>query len=75
MADPAVGASEFGSGMATGGQVPGMLLKAGDKAISLGLPGMKGFEERLEDVMDIEVQEAAENLDEDWGLEDEEDAS
>jgi hypothetical protein len=49
-----LGESEFGLGIMTGRVVPGMLLKAADQAFSLGLPGFKGFEERLEEAMEFE---------------------
>lgn len=44
-----LGESEFGFGIMTGRVVPGMIVKAGDQAFSLCLPGLKGFEERLEE--------------------------
>jgi hypothetical protein len=46
--------SEFGIGLTTGRAVPGMLFKAANKAYALGLPGFKGFEERLEEAMEFE---------------------
>ncbi len=49
-----LGDSEFGLGMMTGKVVPGMLVKAANRAFALGLPGFKGFEERLEEAMEFE---------------------
>lgn len=46
--------SEFGIGMMTDNEVPGMLVKAANRAYALGLPGIKGFEERVEEAMEFE---------------------
>jgi len=49
-----LGELEFGIGMTTGRAFLGMLFKAAGKAYALGLPGFKGFEERLEEAMEFE---------------------
>jgi hypothetical protein len=47
-------ATEFGIGMMTDDKVPGMLVKAADRVYALGLPGVKGLEERLEEAIEFE---------------------
>jgi hypothetical protein len=70
-----LGESEFGIGMMTGKVLPGMFIKAADRAYMLGLPGFKGFEDRLEEAMEIEyvTDEDGEDYQEDESGESDED--